>query len=314
MNQISEYRLENIFSEHMFLDNITNISASISGALGGWIKKVIKTTLIYSLYLLVVVGLFIGGMTISDDDDNDIESFTSKFENIGMTVGDTVRELSSGDADGDGISDSIEISNENLSVDKKDIRIVVVYGSNIRELSSGEKEDLEEIWDSMDVSNPSNSSGVNFRLVDEVKADENLYIPPDSSPSGRGSLLDEWYEKYVDQSKCGDYHMVVLGEVRLDEFGGWGDAPGYSSIVDGRGSDTHDLEYSDRTRLITHELLHNIVGDINGDHIEGDSKHTSEGWLSETVSPNDEYLSPSVSDQLSNSGFKESVYHKVSVC
>lgn len=314
MNQTGEYRSKNIFSDHMFSETDMNISASISSTLSGWIKKGVKTTLIYSLYLLIVIGLFIGGMTISDDDDNDIESFTSKFENIGITVGDTIREVSSGDADGDGISDTIEISNENLSVDKKDIRVVVVYGNNIRELSSDEKENLEEIWDRMDISNPSNSSGINFQLVDEVRADENLYIPSDSSDSDRGSLLDEWYEKYVDQSRCGDYHMVVLGEVRLDEFGGWGDAPGYSSIVDGRGSNRYGLGYSDRTRLITHELLHNIVGDINGDHVQGDSKHTSEGWLSETVSSDDEYLSSSVADQLSNSGFEESVYHKISVC
>lgn len=296
-------------------DNNTNLSVSLSDTLAGWVKSGTKKAVIYSIYLSIIVSFFLGGMVVTDeDDDNDIDSFIDKFENIGIILDDLLHEVSSGDTDGDGIADRIENNRDDLEADRKDIRLVVVYSSSTQELSSDEKSDLKEIWDTLQVSNPDDRSGVNVEIVEEIRADEELYIPSDASSSERNKLLDKWYDKYIEKNQCGNRRMIVLGEVRLNEFEGWGDAPGYSSIVDGGVSNSYSNDYSGRTRLMTHELLHNVVGSINGEHVDGDSKHTSNGWLSQTVTPDDDYLSTPVSNQLSKVGFRESQYHKLSVC
>lgn len=293
----------------------TSHTTSISGMIGGKIKTIVKTVAMYSFYLLLVISLFTGGMVISDDEEDlGINSVLENVENLSRTVGDTFSEIASKDADGDGISDAVEMDREDLSVDRKDIQVVVVYGEGIPHLSTSEKRDLTTIWNNMTVSNPDNSSGVNFEIVEEINASEQLYIPSNASSNERGDILDGWYGDYINQSQCGSHHMIVLGEVRLDDYDGWGDAPGYSSIVDGQETRRYNMGYSGRTRLITHELLHNIVGDVEQGHIEDDSKHTPNGWLSKTTTPNDEYLSSQVSDQLSTIGFRESAYHRAVVC
>jgi hypothetical protein len=111
---------------------------------------------------------------------------------------------------------------------------------------------------------------------------------------------------------------VILGTVEGDDIGGWGSSPGYSAFVEGSDTQSYDGSYTGRVRTITHELLHNVVGDIEGEHAEGEPTHSKTGWLShveqaENLEENQQ-LSPPVANQLSDRGFRESAHYQSEVC
>jgi hypothetical protein len=120
------------------------------------------------------------------------------------------------------------------------------------------------------------------------------------------------YKQRVPESAQCSIYAVVLVDVTGDPvISGRGASPGYVSIVDGHATQRYNTEYTVRTTIITHELLHNVVG-----RFEDGSYHTSEGWL--TGNPGEHgsqfYMSEKTASHLSENGFAESEYFQDEVC
>lgn len=216
------------------------------------------------------------------------------------------------DSDGDNINDAVENNSLSLNTYSKDIEVKLVYSQDVSKLDSQEKRELINIWDDMDVQNPSNNRGINLRITNETTASRSIQLSDDLSSTERNNKLTKLYQEYTNEDSCGTTHIVVLGHINSEgDLSGWGSSPGYSVFVDGTETRYQDGN-SIRVQTITHELLHNIVGTIEGSHIDGDSKHTESGWLSQRTG--DQFLSSSVSSQLSKNGFSDADYYQNVVC
>ena len=109
--------------------------------------------------------------------------------------------------------------------------------------------------------------------------------------------------------RLGIYHHVVLVEMDSETVAGLGNTPGMFALVD--GTQTHayrNASGTSRTRLITHELLHNVVGPLDPElRAPGSHSHTETGWLSSGARPlgEHEYLPEGVARQIERDGFAD---------
>lgn len=273
------------------------------------------------LFLVVLSGMamlpsFIGDVT----NDHDLDGLDDELEEELGTDPNT------DDTDGDRLSDAEEYHNESSSdavlpdADplRKDLYVQVTYSSGIEPLSEQEKKELEEIWLDMPVQNPSGETGIRIHINDSPPAggalDERL------SENFRiqlsGAFYDESnhdYPRFIGEDRQCTYHLALF--VHADRSlessfpdsiaAGKGDSPGYLVKIDGERRDVVG-KYSYRPQILTHELLHNIVGEIeNGEY------HTEEGWLSHE---NDEFLSDTTSEKINENGFNESEFYDQELC
>lgn len=233
-------------------------------------------------------------------------------------------ERPSPDSDGDRLRDSWEIAGETPSgaqlpgadPQHKDIYVQVNYGGGTLPLSATEKRQLRQVWRSMPVENPDGETGITLHLLDSR---------PEGGPIGQTVVYDgtgndeptRFYTRRFMGDRMCRYHQVVVGKVRGDTLSGRGSAPGYGSyIATERNPDyvelterkTFDREVSPRVHVMTHELLHNVVGEVNGDI------HTGEGWLYPTAHPREAFLSDQTAEAINQSGLVGSGYYQHEVC
>ncbi|MFC7216187.1 hypothetical protein ACFQO4_19170 [Saliphagus sp. GCM10025334] len=230
------------------------------------------------------------------------------------------------DSDGDRIPDAAENKSEvnGATIDNSDpnqmnLYVSILYSNDSERLSDTEKQQLRTIWASMNVSNPNGETGINLHIVEEQRA-QHRFSKTYSGDLNETSNLDGLYNEYIDEG-CGVYHLVAMGEIKNAEsanVAGWGDVGGYATYVSDERVTYSTSEYNSRVWIITHELLHNVVGEINGEHAPGDPYHTQQGWLSTTQHerdlPENEALHPDVASQLSTEGFADSEQYSESVC
>lgn len=196
------------------------------------------------------------------------------------------------DADRDRIPDSWERSGETPGgaplpggdPGQMDLYVQVVSASNVQPLTDRERTQLRAIWAEMPVG--PDGSGVDLHFVDAKQLDEPITIEGDSSDFDQ--LKSEYYDETAPEACV--YQTVMLVDVTSEEVAGRGHSPGYFLFADGVRRDTRSY----RVSTITHELLHNVVGEIGG------GIHTTEGWLS---TGHDTYLSQQTSDKLNSTGF-----------
>lgn len=280
--------------------------------------------LAFGLFLGFVLGTTVGtGIAIIDTTAEGVASslgVSGAMDNFS----DAVADLQPSDVDNDRLQDDAENDGQTHSTtlpeadsEHKDLYIVVVYSDSISPLTQSEKRSLRRIWAGMNVFNPDNESGIDLHIIEEQRADETITLSAEASQTERGDQMAKWYQEYVSEG-CGVYHMVILGTVEGENISGWGSSPGYSVFVEGSDTQSYDGSYTDRVRTITHELLHNVVGDIEGEHVEGEPGHSETGWLShveraENLNEN-QHLAPPVAHQLSDRGFRDSTYYQTEVC
>lgn len=203
------------------------------------------------------------------------------------------------DADGDGLPDAWERAGEtpdgaslpDASPDRKDVYVHVNYGADVRALTDEEREDAREVWARMPVGNPDGSRGIRLHLDDESPGAGRLDAAAVfESPDG--------LDRYSTESRLGArqcvYHQVVFGEFEMGDRAGVAATPGYSVIVDGSRQPDYEGEVGFRVALVTHELLHNVAGPVDG------QPHTESGWLA--GGPDDEYLSDATARVLEDEG------------
>lgn len=203
------------------------------------------------------------------------------------------------DRDGDGLPDAWERAGETptggslpgADPGRKDLYVQLNYGSDVEQLSDGERQQLRDSWAAMPVANPDGTTGVTLHL--EADADG----AGDLGESARITALEDrnaWYtDAHLGPRKC-IYRQVVYGKVDADGAAGVASSPGYSAVVDGARQPAYDGSVSFRVALTNHELLHTAVGWIDGD------PHTTEGWLAGGSS--DEFLSSAAAAELNATG------------
>ncbi|MFB6166076.1 MAG: hypothetical protein ABEJ31_13020 [Haloarculaceae archaeon] len=210
------------------------------------------------------------------------------------------------DTDGDGLKDSWErkgrtpagVRLPDADPRHKDLYVQVNYGGGTVPLSDTEKAQLREIWATMPVQNPDGREGVTIHLDDKPAGGGPLGKQVSISGSDHAEVVQYYTNQYVGARVC-RYHQVVFGAIERDSVAGVATSPGWAAVVESDGDQGAD-PYSVRVRVITHELLHNVVGEISGDG------HTAHGWLTPTVDPQETYLSNETAAWIDRYGFRGS--------
>ena len=254
----------------------------------------------------------------NDPDDDGLNSTLE--EEIGTDPQDA-------DTDGDRLPDGWEYRGEtpdgaalpDADPLRKDIYVQVVYAEDVEPLTEKESRNIEEMWESMNVSNPDGTQGVTIHLDDGGPHGGTVDVSGELNQIPNNYQRDA-YADYVPAERQCVYHQVLYQRIDaegLDSAGKAG-APGYGTLVAGQKSGSASRNrtigtYNVRELGLTHELLHNVVGEI------GDSGeyHGTEGYLTGEFDPSVdtdeawsnryERLSDTVAAQLSAEGFKERI-------
>ena len=189
------------------------------------------------------------------------------------------------------------------SVGRLDLYVYVVHGSNVEPLTGSERRQLRAAWAEMPVENPDGSTGVDVHVVSGGQLD----APVRFGSSDGGDHTRYYTEDVMGPRHC-RYHLVVLGEP-TSRTAGWGAAPGYSAFATGVRNPDYRGNVSNRVRVITHELLHNVVGHIDEPGLPDRGAHTREGWLG-----GDEYLSDATAAQLNETRFRGPGFYQNEIC
>lgn len=219
------------------------------------------------------------------------------------------------DSDGDRLEDSWERRERtpggaelpNADPGRMDLYVQFDYGSYTHPLSNREKQALKQVWAEMPVENPDGSTGITLHIDDGRDDGYGGAIGSEVSVSGeRVEGVQQYYTaQNLGPRRC-QYHQVVVGEVRGGSQVGFASAPGFGSVVDDeRQAYNGDVPF--RVHVITHELLHNVVGEVDG------GTHTSEGWLSPTVDADEAFLSDAAGREL-NDGLAGSASYQDNLC
>ncbi|MEF8774925.1 MAG: hypothetical protein V5A43_00280 [Haloarculaceae archaeon] len=255
-----------------------------------------------ALWLMIVIGVllaFIGAFPLLIGDIGDTEGGAVGFADSindqklneawdAIISGDSVDgvavcssdagEPPGGDADGDGIPDDWERTGQtpwgaplpDADPAHRDVYVQLNYGDTVTPLSSEEKTQIRQTWAEMPVDNPDGTGGITIHL--------------DEEGSGAGALggqavvrsadeVDRFYNASIMDDRQCVYHQAVVGQTDVGETAGFGARPGFVVLVDGTSRPDYEGEVTFRTAMLTHQLLHNVVGQVDGD------AHTAEGWL-----------------------------------
>jgi len=204
------------------------------------------------------------------------------------------------DTDGDGIPDARERAGETPDGEplpgadpgQLDLYVQLNYGEDVTPLTAAERSRLEEIWSTMPVDNVNGSQGIDLHLATEPPGGT---LDETARASGSAALDSYYTEQRLGERYC-VYHQVVLGDINQSNAIGYAEAPGRAVFLDGRRFADYEGDVPFRTAMITHALLHTVVGEVDG------GVHTSGGWL-DYPSANNERLTDAVATQLETEGF-----------
>lgn len=202
--------------------------------------------------------------------------------------------------------------------ERKTIYVQVNYAEGVEPLSEREMRVIRENWANMAVDNPDGSTGIDVVIDDSAPyggpVDRSIVVEGDAGAVANASV--DLRKRYYTEDWMGDrrgiYHQVLLVDMRDADVAGMGNAPGMFSIVDGtRTTPYRDRGATHRTWLLTHELLHNVVGHVDeGHHAPDDPAHTEAGWLATGVTASEnEYLPHGVAHQIDRDGFADHAAH-----
>jgi hypothetical protein len=205
------------------------------------------------------------------------------------------------DSDGDGFPDAWEevgvtpwgMDLSTASPDRMDLYVQFNYGANVTGMTESERQQLRSVWNTMPIENPDGSSGIDLHIVDAGDTAGRLNRSVEVGSSDR---VDRFYTReLLGERYCG-YHQVVLGDIGNTNRIGYSETPGYASVLDGGQFDGYDGDVTFRVAMVTHALLHNVVGPVE------DGTHTDGGWL-DYPDPDNEELTDAVAERIDGEGF-----------
>jgi len=207
------------------------------------------------------------------------------------------------DTDGDGLSDGAEVRGETESGVAlpgsdplaKDLYVRVDRAAGVGAKSAGFYERVEGAFSEMPIGNPNGETGIDTH----VRQGRSL----DGSVTYTGDNFRTLAERLGEEPSGGDdaYHRVVVAPFETRE-GGYGEVGGTFSVVDA-GADTEV-----QSHVVVHELLHNVVGDIDAPGAcPGDPHHYCDGgWLTPRIVPGEgEFLPDPLAEEIEREGFAE---------
>ncbi|MCU4716534.1 DUF2189 domain-containing protein [Halapricum hydrolyticum] len=211
------------------------------------------------------------------------------------------------DGDADGLADEWERTGRtpggaplpDADPGRLDLYVQIDYGDSVSRLSDAERAQLGDVWASMPVENPDGTSGISLHLVDSGDSGGTLDRPV-SITDDTGA--DQFYTRQRLGDRFCTYNQVTLASARETAPVGYAETPGYASVVDGTEFTDYEGNVSIRVATITHALLHNVVGEIDG------RTHSDGGWL-DYPAPENERLSDPVAARLETDGFVTSSDH-----
>ncbi|MBV0901655.1 hypothetical protein [Haloarcula salina] len=184
------------------------------------------------------------------------------------------------DSDGDRLPDAWERNEStpdgaplpDADPDRKDVYVQPIYAAGAERFTATEKAQLRRVWDEMPVSNPGGETGIALHFVDRVpdggRMESPIAIANDLQP-----VRDRYYTRETMGAGRCRYHLVAVGTVAGDSLAGYGDRPGFVSIVDAERVPAYNGSVTFRVAVTTHELLHNTAGLVGG------QSHPGSGWL-----------------------------------
>lgn len=289
--------------------------------LGGTIAIIVVGSIVLGSGALVTADLGgAGGVpyvsdAFGDDGARDAHGIVADDELQGVgTTGESLPEYR--DTDGDRLPDAWERAGETpdgvplpgADPDHKDLYVQVNYANGHPPLNGSERRQLRQTWASMPVDNPDGEQGIDVHVVDEAPAGGPI---DDRVALGNDGISEEFLRTYYSDTYLGDrgcsHYMVVFGDVD-GVYDGWGFTPGYLSVVDGgeRGSVAGT---TGRVKVMTHELLHNVVGQME----TGDT-HVDRGWLAGVDGTFEPEMSDPVREDLNRNGFARAAPFETGLC
>lgn len=237
----------------------------------------------------------------TEDNDNDGVTDMEERERYGTNPAKS-------DSDSDGFTDGEEVDGQTVDGTplpdaepaKKDLYIVIHRARGIAPFTQRERLDLKQIFQDMPVSNPDGTHGIRLHVNPTFISAEEPDINSPYKTKHDAELADSHYRN-ADQYKC-SAHQVLLVEIKNQSVKGWGDAPGFQVLVEGRNTRSEESKYTERTVSIVHELLHNVVGKLRDGRM-----HTDEGWLNDEgeYHDGDLYLNMETRHTLNQRGFAD---------
>lgn len=153
----------------------------------------------------------------------------------------------------------------------KTVLLAVEYTGTASNLSAGDRSFLRTKFEQLKVANPDGTTGVTLRIVEEWRTGDNVTV--------NSTTLEQRAISYLSNRKPARpcrHHYLMVG---APEGPRWGIAVtgGWTAIVK---SERTGFSGS-REDVIVHELLHNLVGEIDPERsgVRRDGAHTQSGWL-----------------------------------
>lgn len=218
---------------------------------------------------------------------------------VGPTGGfDECSRPSGPDSDGDRLPDQWEREGvtpdgaplPGADPDRKDIYLQAVYEKGAQRLTGTERRQLRRVWAELPVANPGDETGVAVHFLSQAP-DGGRVDEPIRVRGSFASIRSEYYdERMLGPGVC-EYHLLVVGSVV--GAAGRAEAPGYIATIDAEREPRYDGPVTLRVKVTTHELLHNVVGDL-----ESGSHHSETGWLATGDNWDDTHLSNATKAEL----------------
>jgi len=221
------------------------------------------------------------------------------------------------DADHDGLRLSLE-QQLGTSDQHKDLFVVVFVGHDYRPLTSAEQAQLTSFWASMPVANPDGRDGIDVHVLRQVPLNTTPVLTIDESGS---SNFDTLRSQVYTQRNLGSWrcraHGVLLTTVDSRTVSGEGATPGHFAVVEGTPVTYRTIPYDSRVIGVTHELLHNVVGQFPDSYtnVTAGHAHTYSGVLSHAQVPGEyTYISGPTRTILSSRGFVTPSANTINAC
>jgi len=219
------------------------------------------------------------------------------------------------DADGDRLPDEWELAGQTpdgawlpgADPTQRDLYVQVDYGGGTYPLTDEEKRALKQVWADMPVENPDGSEGIALHVDDDPSDGYGGAIGTQVSITGTdpGEVHQYYTPENLGPRRC-VYHQVVVGEGDGDDRTGYASAPGFAAVLDHERPD-YDGDVPVRAHVLTHQLLHNVAGEVDGE------LHTEGGWLAPSLSPENTQLAGATQAELGD-GFAGSAFYQDERC
>lgn len=220
------------------------------------------------------------------------------------------------DTSGDGLLDGWKYTGRapngnplpNAEPRQMDLYVMVLYTDRASSLTSQEKSEIKQWWADFDVENSDGSTGINLHITDGPNGGRVDTVPDSRDVHGyRRTFHNEEY--------MGEYfrthYLAVFGDIDVA-----GNINGQALIGGGTSVVAPGLSSRSRLQVLSHELLHNIVGELNEEYVsrrqiqcgldeQSNPIHTCDGLLAPDARGTS--VVSGVEDQITNVGFKPGV-------